>query len=126
MGTVTEIHDYLRLLFARAARRSAQTTTNPAIAKREPDGGCRVGHAEETKLMILAPVLRDRKGEHAELFAEMQAKGLCAVSDRRASGGGGRPQTAGQNEKHDVDVVVDRLKVRADMGQRLAKALRLP
>jgi excinuclease ABC subunit A len=82
---------------------------------------------EDTRLMILAPVVRDRKGEFTELFEDMQARGYV----RFRVGGDGKPGEVVEaealpklkkNEKHDIDVVIDRLKTRADMKQRLAES----
>ncbi len=87
---------------------------------------------EDTKLMILAPVVANRKGEHVELFEEMQAQGF--IRFRVASGGGTANEGVAKiyevdslpklkkNDKHTIDVVVDRLKVRPDMKQRLAES----
>jgi excinuclease ABC subunit A len=76
VGTVTEIHDYLRLLYARVGTPTAQPPgTGAGRADRVADGRCRAGHAR-TKLMILAPVVANRKGEHSDLFEQMQAQGF--------------------------------------------------
>jgi excinuclease ABC subunit A len=77
---------------------------------------------EDTKLMILAPVVRDRKGEHVELFAQMQAQGYVRFRINGQIVEAADLQPLVKNEKHDIDVVVDRLKVRADMTQRLAES----
>jgi excinuclease ABC subunit A len=123
VGTVTEIHDYLRLLFARAGTPYCPNHGIPLQAQTVSQMVDTVlALPEDTKLMVLAPVARDRKGEFTELFAEMQGQGYV------------RFRVAGQvyefdqlpklkkNEKHDIDVVVDRLKVRPDMQQRLAES----
>jgi excinuclease ABC subunit A len=128
VGTVTEIHDYLRLLYARAGTPFCPDHHLPLQAQSVSQMVDAVlALPEETRLMILAPVLRERKGEHAELFEDMQARGY--VRFRIGSGG-----QAGQvfevtdlpklkkNEKHDIDVVIDRLKVRPEMAQRLAES----
>ena len=123
VGTVTEIHDYLRLLFARAgdpecpehhivlAAQSVSQMVDQVLAL-----------PEETKLMILAPVVSNRKGEQQDLFDELRAQGFVRV---RVDGViyelDNAPKLA-KTTKHDVDVVVDRLKVRADMKQRLAES----
>ena len=84
VGTVTEIHDYLRLLFARAGTPHCPTHELPlASAEREPDGRCRAGPARRHRLMVLAPVAREKKGEFTELFARPASPGLCALSRRR-------------------------------------------
>ncbi len=123
VGTVTEIHDYLRLLYARAGTPFCPDHHQPLQAQSVSQMVDAVlAMPEETKLMILAPVIRDRKGEHAELFAEMQAKGYVRfrIDGKVVEVADLKPLV--KNEKHDVDVVVDRLKVRSDMGQRLAES----
>lgn len=123
VGTVTEIHDYLRLLYARAGTPFCPDHHQPLQAQSVSQMVDAVlSLPEDTKLMILAPVLRDRKGEHAELFTEMQAKGYVRfrVDGQVMEAADLKPLA--KNEKHDVDVVVDRLKVRPDMGQRLAES----
>jgi excinuclease ABC subunit A len=133
VGTVTEIHDYLRLLYARVG---TPYCPDHEIALEAQSVSQMVDAAlslpEETKLMILAPVVANRKGEHAELFEQMQAQGF--IRFRIRSGGGAANEGAARiydvdslpklkkNDKHSIDVVVDRLKVRADMKQRLAES----
>jgi len=133
VGTVTEIHDYLRLLYARVG---TPYCPDHNIALEAQSVSQMVDAAlalpEETKLMILAPVVANRKGEHAELFEQMQAQGF--IRFRIRSGGGTANEGTAticdvdslpklkKNDKHSIDVVVDRLKVRADMKQRLAES----
>ncbi len=133
VGTVTEIHDYLRLLYARVG---TPYCPDHEIALEAQSVSQMVDAAlalpEETRLMILAPVVVDRKGEHAELFEDMQAQGF--VRFRVRSGGGTANEGAAKiyevdtlpklkkTERHTIDVVVDRLKVRPDMKQRLAES----
>ncbi|MCF7696639.1 excinuclease ABC subunit UvrA [Mycetohabitans sp. B2] len=133
VGTVTEIHDYLRLLYARVG---TPYCPDHSIALQAQSVSQMVDAAlalpEDTKLMILAPVVVNRKGEHAELFEQMQAQGF--IRFRVRSGGGTAHEGAAQihdvdalpklkkNDKHTIDVVVDRLKVRPDTKQRLAES----
>ncbi|WP_322068160.1 excinuclease ABC subunit UvrA [Paraburkholderia bannensis] len=133
VGTVTEIHDYLRLLYARVG---TPYCPDHEIALESQSVSQMVDAAlalpEETRLMILAPVVVDRKGEHAELFDDMQAQGF--VRFRVRSGGGTANEGEAKiyeveslpklkkSERHTIDVVVDRLKVRPDMKQRLAES----
>ena len=133
VGTVTEIHDYLRLLYARVG---TPYCPEHEIALEAQSVSQMVDAAlalpEETKLMILAPVVANRKGEHAELFEQMQAQGF--IRFRIRSGGGTANEGSAhiydvdslpklkKNDKHSIDVVVDRLKVRPDMKQRLAES----
>ncbi|MGE5450405.1 MAG: excinuclease ABC subunit UvrA [Acidobacteriota bacterium] len=123
VGTVTEIHDYLRLLYARAGTPFCPEHHQPLQAQSVSQMVDAVlALPEDTKLMIVAPVIRGRKGEHAELFAEMQAKGYVRFRIDGKVTEVADLQPLVKNEKHDVDVVVDRVKVRADMGQRLAES----
>ena len=123
VGTVTEIHDYLRLLYARAGTPFCPEHELPLEAQSVSQMVDAVlALPEETKLMILAPVVRDRKGEFVELFQDMQAQGYVRFRvDGRIVEAPEVP-TLKKTEKHDIDVVVDRLKVRADMKQRLAES----
>ncbi|MDE2401920.1 MAG: excinuclease ABC subunit UvrA [Burkholderiales bacterium] len=123
VGTVTEIHDYLRLLYARAGTPFCPDHGLPLRAQSVSQMVDAVlAMPEDTKLMILAPVLRDRKGEHADLFAQMQSQGYVRfrINGQVVEAADLVPLL--KNEKHDIDVVVDRLKVQADMGQRLSES----
>ncbi|WP_074265922.1 MULTISPECIES: excinuclease ABC subunit UvrA [Paraburkholderia] len=133
VGTVTEIHDYLRLLFARVGTPYCPDHEIPLQAQSVSQMvDAALALPEDTKLMILAPVVANRKGEHVELFEEMQAQGF--IRFRVRSGGGTANEEVAKiyevdslpklkkNDKHTIDVVVDRLKVRADMKQRLAES----
>lgn len=124
VGTVTEIHDYLRLLFARAGdpecpdhgiKLEAQTVSQMVDAV--------LKLPEDTKLMVLAPVVSNRKGEQLDLFDELKAQGFVRLRvDGQIYEMDALPQLA-KTTKHNVDVVVDRLKVREDMKQRIAESL---
>lgn len=123
VGTVTEIHDYLRLLFARAGTPYCPDHGLPLAAQSVSQMVDAVlALPEDTKLMVLAPVVRDRKGEFAELFADMQARGYVRFRvDGRTVEADALPKLK-KADKHDIDVVVDRLKTRPDMKQRLAES----
>ena len=123
VGTVTEIHDYLRLLYARAgtphcpehgvalAAMSVAQMVDAVLAL-----------PEDTRLMILAPVVAERKGEQADLFSELKAQGFVRLRvDGQVHDIDALPKLA-KSRKHSVDVVIDRLKVRADVRQRLAES----
>ncbi len=114
VGTVTEIHDYLRLLYARAGTPHCPEHDLPLAAQSVAQMVDAVlGMAEGTKLMVLAPVARQRKGEFADLLAEMQAQGYVRFRiDGRVVEVDDIPNLK-KNEKHDIDVVIDRIKVRA-------------
>jgi excinuclease ABC subunit A len=123
VGTVTEIHDYMRLLYARVGdpycpehnvMLSAQTVSQM------------VDHVlalpEDTKLMILAPVVTGRKGEQLDLFDELRAQGFVRLRiDGKTFEIDSLPKLD-KNKKHTIEVVVDRLKVRLDVKQRLAES----
>ncbi|MEK8051690.1 excinuclease ABC subunit UvrA [Ideonella sp. DXS22W] len=123
VGTVTEIHDYLRLLFARAGTPFCPDHNLPLQAQSVGQMVDTVlALPEDTKLMILSPVVRDRKGEFVELFAEMQAKGYVRFRVDGQIVEATELPALKKNEKHDIDVVIDRLKARPDAKQRLAES----
>ncbi|MGH6638335.1 MAG: excinuclease ABC subunit UvrA [Polaromonas sp.] len=114
VGTVTEIHDYLRLLFARAGTPYCPEHDLPLQAQSVAEMvDAALALAEDTRLMILAPVARDRKGEFIDVFAEMQAQGYVRFRvDGTAYEFDDLPKLK-KTEKHNIDVVIDRIKVRA-------------
>ena len=124
VGTVTEVHDYLRLLFARAGTPycpvhdlalEAQTVSEMVDSL--------AALPEDSRLMVLAPVIVGRKGEQADLLDELRAQGFTRVRiDGTVHELDAKPRLA-KNVKHSVDVVIDRLRVRADARQRLAESL---
>lgn len=129
VGTVTEIHDYLRLLYARVGTPYCPDhPENPLAAQSVSQMVDAVlAMPEDTRLMILAPVVAERKGEHVDFFEQMRAQGF--VRFRLQSGTGAArivevddlPKLK-KTEKHTISVVVDRVKVKADMKQRLAES----
>src|SRR5881392_751431 len=123
VGTVTEIHDYLRLLFARVG---TPYCPEHGIALEAQTVAQMVDQALalplDTRLMILAPVVAARKGEHAERFEELRAQGFTRVRvDGKVHELDAAPRLS-KNVKHSVDVVIDRVRVRADAKQRLAES----
>ncbi len=127
VGTVTEIHDYLRLLYARAGTPFCPDHT---VALEAQSVGQMVDAVlalpEGTRLMVLAPVVRDRKGEFTDLFAEMQGQGYVRFRvDGQTVEASELPKLK-KSEKHDIDVVIDRVKTSADaatgLSQRLAES----
>jgi excinuclease ABC subunit A len=123
VGTVTEIHDYLRLLYARAG---TPHCPEHGVALESMSVSQMVDHVlalpEDTKLMILAPVVANRKGEQLDLFAELKAQGFVRLRiDGKVHDIDALPKLA-KSQKHSVDVVVDRLKVKPDQRQRLAES----
>ena len=123
VGTVTEIHDYLRLLFARAGTPYCPTH-NLALQSQTVSQmvDAVLALPEDTKLMILAPLAREKKGEFLDVFAAMQAQGYVRFRvDGQAYEFDNLPKLK-KTEKHDIDVVIDRPKVREDLKQRLAES----
>src|SRR5689334_9332415 len=124
VGTVTEIHDYLRLLFARVGEpycpnHPEQKLSSMTISQMVD---AVLGLPEETRLMILAPAVVNRKGEQVELFVELRAKGFVRVRvDGKVYEIDAVPKLT-KNTKHTVEVVVDRLRVRQDLKQRIAES----
>lgn len=123
VGTITEIYDYLRLLFARVGEPRCPTH---GISLHAQTISQMVDHVlalpSDCKVMILAPVVRERKGEHVQLFQQLQAQGyvraridgeLCELDD---------PPPLALRKKHTIEVVVDRFKVRPDLAQRLSES----
>lgn len=123
VGTITEIYDYLRLLFARVGEPRCPTHNLPLAAQTISEMVDKVTtFSEGTKLMVLAPVVQDRKGEHVKLLESLAAQGyiraridgeVCDLSD---------PPTLDLHKKHTIEVVVDRIKVRDDVKLRLAES----
>lgn len=123
VGTVTEIHDYLRLLFARAGDPECP---EHGIQLQAQTVSQMVDHVlalpDETKLMILAPVVSNRKGEQLDLFETLKSQGFVRLRiDGKIYEVDDLPQLA-KTTKHSVDVVVDRIKIKADMKQRIAES----
>ncbi len=123
VGTITEIYDYLRLLFARVGEPRCPTHNQPLAAQTISQMVDKVlEQPEGSRLMLLAPVINDRKGEHVKLLDSLAAQGyiraridgeVCDLSD---------PPTLELHVKHTIEVVVDRFKVRDDIQQRLAES----
>ncbi|MBT3673254.1 MAG: excinuclease ABC subunit UvrA [Porticoccaceae bacterium] len=123
VGTITEIYDYLRLLFARAGEPRCPDHNNALKAQTVSQMVDQVMELSEgTKLMLLAPVVNDRKGEHLHLFETLRRQGfiraridglVCDLDEAPA---------LNKKQKHSIDVVVDRFKVKDDIGLRLAES----
>ncbi len=124
VGTVTEIHDYLRLLFARAGTPHCPEHGVPLQASSVSQMVDAVlALPAETRILLMAPVARERKGEFTEVFTQMQAQGFVRFRvDGKVVELADLPVLV-KNEKHDIDVVIDRLKVRPDMLQRIAESM---
>jgi excinuclease ABC subunit A len=123
VGTITEIYDYLRLLFARVGdpycpdhhkKLEAQTVSQMVDQV--------LALPEGTRIMLLAPIIRDRKGEHVHVFNELKTAGFIRARVDGIVTELDYPPTLEKNKKHTIEAVIDRFKVRADLGQRLAES----
>ncbi|MDX1554315.1 MAG: excinuclease ABC subunit UvrA, partial [Marinobacter sp.] len=123
VGTITEIYDYLRLLFARAGEPRCPDHDLPLEAQTVSQMVDQVlAMPEDSKLMILAPVIRDRKGEHQNVFDTMRSQGFIRLRvDGRVYDIDDLP-SLDKKRKHQIDVVVDRFKVKPGLEQRLAES----
>ncbi|TWI60414.1 excinuclease ABC subunit A [Pseudoduganella lurida] len=129
VGTVTEIHDYLRLLYARVGTPYCINHPDHALSAQSVSQmvDAVLAMPEGTKLMIMAPVVANRKGEHVDLFEAMQAQGFVrfrvqsGTHDAKIYEVDDLPKLK-KTEKHTIDVVIDRVKVTAEIKQRLAES----
>ncbi|MGB0497759.1 MAG: excinuclease ABC subunit UvrA [Rubricella sp.] len=125
VGTVTEIYDYLRLLFARAGTPFSPATGLPIEAQEVSEMVDRVMAMEEgTRGYLLAPIVRDRKGEYRKEFQELRKQGFQRVKVDGTFHELDEPPTLDKKFRHDIDVVVDRIVVREGMETRLADSFR--
>jgi excinuclease ABC subunit A len=123
VGTVTEIHDYLRLLFARAGDPYCPEHN---IMLQAQSVGQMVDHVlaleEGTRIMILSPLVVNRKGEQLDMFDELRAQGFTRLRINGAVYGMDELPALQKNKKHTIEIVVDRLKVHRESKQRLAES----
>ncbi len=125
VGTVTEIYDYLRLLFARVGTPYSPATGKPIEAQQVQDMVDRIMQMEEgTRAYLLAPIIRDRKGEYRKEFLELRKSGFQRVKVDGEFYELDEPPTLDKKFRHDIDVVVDRIVVREGLETRLADSLR--
>lgn len=125
VGTVTEIYDYMRLLFARVGTPYSPTTGLPIEAQQVQDMVDRVMAMEEgTRGFLLAPIVRDRKGEYRKEFLELRKQGFTRVKVDGEFYELDEPPTLDKKFRHDIDVVVDRIVVREGLETRLADSFR--
>ncbi|WP_199259219.1 excinuclease ABC subunit UvrA [Paracoccus binzhouensis] len=125
VGTVTEIYDYLRLLFARAGTPYSPATGLPIEAQQVQDMVDRVMELPEgTRAYLLAPIVRDRKGEYKKEFLELRKQGFQRVKVNGQFHELDEPPVLDKKFRHNIDVVVDRIVVRAGMETRLADSFR--
>ncbi|MEZ5813629.1 MAG: excinuclease ABC subunit UvrA [Alphaproteobacteria bacterium] len=124
VGTVTEIHDYMRLLWARVGVPYSPATGKPIASQTVSEIVDRItAMGEGTKLYILAPIVRGRKGEYRKEFKDLQAKGFQRVKVDGTLYEIPDVPELDKKLKHDIEVVVDRIVVRGDMGNRLADSV---
>jgi excinuclease ABC subunit A len=125
VGTVTEIYDYMRLLFARVGTPHSPATGLPIEAQQVQDMVDRVMAMEEgTRGYLLAPIVRDRKGEYRKEMLELRKQGYQRVKVDGAFHDLDDPPTLDKKFRHDIDVVVDRIVVRSGIETRLADSFR--
>ncbi|WP_314875276.1 excinuclease ABC subunit UvrA [Actinomyces oris] len=124
VGTVTEIYDYLRLLYARAGIQHCPVC-DAVISSQTPQQIVDQVRAlpEGTRFQVLAPVVRGRKGEYSELFGELRGRGFNRVRVDGAAERLDNPPTLNKRLKHDIEVIVDRLVVREGIRQRLTDSV---
>lgn len=123
VGTITEIYDYLRLLYARVGEPRCPTHHVSLHAQTISQMVDQVlSLSEEAKVMILAPVIRERKGEHVQLLQQLQAQGYVRARIDGELYELDMPPKLGLRTKHTIEVVIDRFKVRADIAQRLSES----
>ena len=124
VGTVTEIYDYLRLLFARTGVPYSPATGLPIESQTVSQMVDRIMEMQDgTRLFLLAPIVRGRKGEYRRELAELQKKGFQRVKIDGEHYEIENSPALKKNFKHDIEVVVDRIVVREDLGNRLADSL---
>ncbi|MET7470461.1 excinuclease ABC subunit UvrA [Micromonospora sp. NPDC005686] len=124
VGTITEVYDYLRLLFARIGEPHCPVC-GERISKQSPQQIVDrvLAMAEGTRFMVLAPVVRGRKGEYVDLFAELQAKGYARARVDGVVHPLTEPPKLKKQEKHTIEVVIDRLSVKPSAKQRLTDSV---
>ncbi|MGC5017974.1 excinuclease ABC subunit UvrA [Micromonospora sp. DT47] len=124
VGTITEVYDYLRLLFARIGEPHCPVC-GERISKQSPQQIVDrvLAMAEGTRFMVLAPVVRGRKGEYVDLFAELQAKGYARARIDGVVHPLTEPPKLKKQEKHTIEVVIDRLSVKPSAKQRLTDSV---
>ncbi|WP_020521188.1 excinuclease ABC subunit UvrA [Catelliglobosispora koreensis] len=124
VGTITEVYDYLRLLFARAGQPHCPVCGH-AITKQTPQQIVDrvLAMPDGTKFQVLAPVIRGRKGEYVDLFAELQAKGFARARVDGVVHSLTEVPKLSKQQKHTIEVVVDRLAVKASAKQRMTDSI---
>ncbi len=124
VGTITEVYDYLRLLFSRAGKPHCPKCGKP-IAKQTPQNIVDqiLGLEPETRFQVLAPMIRARKGEFADLFKDLLAQGYSRARVDGVTIQLSEPPKLKKQEKHTIEVVIDRLTAKAESKQRLTDSI---
>lgn len=126
VGTITEVYDYLRLLFARVGTPFCPEHNLPMVAQTVSEMvDIVLKKPVDSKLMILAPVVQERKGEHSALLDGLVAQGFTKVRIDGVIYDIDELPALEKNKKHTIEVVVDRFKVRDDLGNRVAESLEI-
>ncbi len=124
VGTITEIYDYLRLLFARVGEPRCPTHGEPLEAQTVSQMVDQIlALPKDQRIMVLAPVIRERKGEHQHVFKELMAAGFIRARIDGLVVDLDHPPTLEKNKKHTIEAVIDRLRVKSDAQQRLAESI---
>ncbi|MDC0213411.1 excinuclease ABC subunit UvrA [Gammaproteobacteria bacterium] len=124
VGTITEIYDYLRLLFARAGEpRCPDHNTELKAQTISQMVDQLIENYDQQSIMILSPIITDRKGEHLHIFQNLQANGFIRARIDGILTDLDSPPKLDKNKKHKVEAVIDRLRVKRDSSQRLAESL---
>src|SRR5215210_952919 len=124
VGTITEVYDYLRLLYARAGRPHCPTCGEPISRQTPQQIVDRILQLEEgTRFQVLAPVIRGRKGEYVELFRQLQTQGFSRARVDGATHSLAEPPTLDKQKKHTIEVVVDRLSAKPTSKRRLTDSV---
>ena len=123
VGTITEVYDYLRLLYARAGQPRCPNHGEPLEAQTISQMVDKVlSLPEESKMMMLAPIIKDRKGEHLHTISELLSKGFVRARIDGIVVDLDDAPALEKNKKHTIEVVIDRFKVRSDLQLRLAES----
>ncbi len=125
VGTITEVHDYLRLLYARAGRPHCPVCGGEPIARQTPQQivDRLMALPEGTRFQVLAPVVRGRKGEHLEVFSQLAGDGFARVRVDGTVHQLTHPPTLNKQQKHQIDAVVDRIAIKPTAKQRLTDSV---
>lgn len=131
VGTITEVHDYLRVLFARVGEQSCHQCGRP-VARQQPSqivaevlamGAALADGSGKARIQVLAPLARNRKGEFRDLFESLRADGYVRVRVDGVVADLGEVGALDKNRKHDIDVVVDRIVLKEGIGPRLTDSV---